>query len=117
MQKNTVKINKFSRLKKNRHFLHALLGAKSSMRKAILQNAEPDLIKTVAEIVLNLLHGNIKLSKNHRSGLIKYKSCLRKIGRSDGNLAQKRKVLVQSGGFLPILLSSLLATAVGKLIQ
>lgn len=49
--------------------------------------------------------------------LKKYKTAMRKIVEPNRTLSFKRKVLVQKGGFLPIILGALLSGIVGKIID
>lgn len=105
------------RLKVNKHILHVLKNCNTCVRKSILKNANPELIRTLCEISLNLVNGNMKVSKNCRARLKKYKKKLRELASSKGKVSSKRKILVQHGGFLPLLLGSLLTGAIGKLIE
>lgn len=101
----------------NKHFLHILKNATPQLRKNILKKANPDLVKALCEICMNTLNGNMKISKSTKSQLKKYKKTLRNLASSKLNLLRKRKILIQKGGFLPLLLSSLLTGAVGKLVE
>lgn len=105
------------RLKLNKHFLHILKYARPKLRKAILENADDELIKTLLEIVVNTLNGNHKVTKSIKSKLSKYKHCFRKLACTKVPLKKKRKIIVQTGGFLSILLPSLLSGLIGKLIN
>lgn len=97
--------------------LHVLNKCKACLRKVIIKKANPELIKTICEICLNILNGNIKISKKCKDSLKKYKKNLRKLATSKGNLASKKKIIIQKGGFLPIILGSLLSSAFAKLLE
>jgi hypothetical protein len=95
-----------------------LRNATPKMRKTILASAPDDLIKTINEIVYNILIGNHYISKKSKTGLKKYKNKLRQMVKHSRSLTTQRKVLVQSGGaFLPILLSAILSGIIGKILE
>ena len=88
------------------------------MRKDVLKTADTELIKTISEIVLNVLLGNIDLCLRDKNRLRKYKHYLRLLAAQNRNLPSKRKILVQNGGaFLPTLLTALLSSVVGTVLN
>lgn len=97
--------------------LYVLRKADKKLRKAIIENSDNDVIKTIIEIVYNTLKGNTIIKPSIKSNLKKYKNELRRISCPKRSLSSKRKVLIQKGGFLPILLSSLLSGIIGKLLE
>jgi len=101
----------------NKHILYVLKRAKTKLRNAIISNSDDELVKTLIEIVLNTLQGNHRLTNKHLNLLKRYKNVLRKISCSKRTIKATRKVLIQKGGFLPILISSLLAGVFGKLLE
>lgn len=86
--------------------LYALKSANPKLRKVILKNAPPELIKTLSEAVYNIIHGNVKIcDKSHRC-LCRYKRELRKFSSPHYNIKYKRKLITnQKGGWLSPLLS------------
>ena len=62
---------------KNIHHLKILGSCKSKLRKAILKNSESDLILTICECILNILHGNVKTTENVTQKLVNFKKTLR----------------------------------------
>lgn len=105
------------KLMTNKHFLHILKNANPQLRKNILRNSNPGLIKALCEICTNTLNGNMIISKSTKVRLKKYKKTLRNLASPKVKLTRKRNILIQKGGFLPVLLGSLLAGAVGKLVE
>lgn len=97
--------------------LYVLKNSNSKLRKALLKNGDNELIKTISEIVLNVLHGNVKLCPQSKSRLRKYKHYMRTVASQQRNIPSKRKILVQHGGFLPTLLTALLSSVVGTVIN
>lgn len=87
------------------------------MRKALIKASSPEVIKTLCEISLNTLNGNNKITKFCKSKLKKYKRELRDLACSKIKLSRKRKILVQKGGFLPILIGSVLSGLIGQIIN
>ena len=105
------------RLRANRHILQTLLNSPKSVQKSIFKTAKPELVKTFCEICQNTLSGNLKLPLHKKRALQKYKNTIRKLA-STGGLKSKRNILVnQSGGFVNVLLGSLLSGVIGKLIE
>lgn len=79
-----------------------------ALRKHFLKKLPNRTVKTICECTLNLLKGNIPLSPAKKRTLAKYKTTLRKIGTQKGSLFTKKKLIVQHGGFLNILIPAAL---------
>lgn len=105
------------RLKANKYILYTLNKAKPKLRKAIIKNSDDALIKALSEISLNTLNGNLELTGGAKNKLKKYKRKLRCIACPKRKLKSKRNILVQEGGFLPVLISSLLSSVIGALLE
>jgi hypothetical protein len=99
-----------NRLKSQFHYLHVLKDAKPQVRRALLAAADDELIKALVECVINTLNGNHKLTKEDKSKLSKYKSRLRALVNPKITFKNKRKLLVQKGGFIIPLLTSIYVT-------
>lgn len=98
--------------------LYVLKKCTPQLQRAVLKNCPDEIIETIVEIVLNILHGVHKISTSTKQNLRKYKLELRKIVSPSTTLASKRKVLVQEGGaILPIILSTVLSGLIGKFLQ
>lgn len=106
-----------NRLKSQLHFLHVLKDAKPQARRALLISAHDDLIKAIVECAINTLNGNHKLSKEDKSKLSKYKNRLRTLINPKISFKNKRKLLIQKGGFIVPLLTSILTSVIGTLIS
>ena len=105
------------RLKSRLHFLHVLKDAKLQARRALLDSTSYDLIKAIVECAINTLHGNHKLTKDKKSKLQKYKNRLRALINPKVNFKSKRKLLIQKGGFIVPLLTTILSGVIGALIN
>lgn len=101
----------------NKHMLFVLQKVSPKLRKIILQNVNVEIIKTLCEISINTLNGNNRICKKYSNCLKKYKTHLRRLACPKQSLKSKRNILVQSGGFLPALLGSLLSGVIGTLIE
>ena len=84
------------------HLLKELSIQKSKYRTVILKKAQPQLIIAICESIFNILEGNVPLSTNQLELLKKYKSVLRKLVQRN-KITYKKKLLVQSGGFLGVI--------------
>ena len=104
------------RLKKNKHLLYALKSAKPKLRSAIVKTADEELIKTICDCCLNTLNGNHKVNNSLKRKLIKHRNTLRSLASRGTGIKKKRRILTQKGGFLPMLLGSILSGVIGSLI-
>lgn len=105
------------RLKINQHILHVLKNSNAKFRKTVLKNCDIDVIKTICEIVINTLNGNNKISDRIHKRLQKHKKILRSLSCPKKTLNTKRKIIIQKGGFLPVLLGTVLSGVIGELIN
>ena len=104
-----------ARLKRNWHLLHVLDKAKPQQRKAILKTANNDLVIAICEIVDNVLRGTVKLTPAQRKKLRRYKSALRILADKKICCKDKKGLVIQNGGFLPLVLAPALSVAAGIL--
>jgi len=104
-----------NRLQSQLHFLHVLKDAKPQARLALLASAVDDLIKDIVECAINTLNGNDKLSKDEKSKFSKYKNRLGALIDPKFSFKSKRKILIQKGGLISPLLTSILSGVIGTL--
>lgn len=103
-------MSNFKRLQTNQYILYTLLTAKPKLSKAIIKNADPELIHSLCEIVHNILNGNVQLNKTLKRKLKRYKKELRRIVCPKRSVNIKRRIFVQKGaGFIPLILGSVLS--------
>jgi len=98
------------RIRSNYHSLHVLKDARPKLQRAILANSDKALINGVGECALNVLQGNVKLSNCKKWTLRNFRRQLRSVADRHVPLARKKKLIIQSGGFLVPLLSVVLPT-------
>ena len=95
------------RLKSQFHFLLVLKDAKPQSRRALLAS-ENDLIKAIVECAINTLDGKHILTKDEKSKLHKYRNRLRALVNQKVSFKSNRKILIQKGGFIFPLLTTIL---------
>ena len=107
------------RMKKQSLCLQMLIKTKNAkLRKAILEHADPELIRALCECAHNILRGNVQMTQQENERLGKYRSKLRLLASKRGlSVKQKRRKLQQTGGFLPALLAPLAASVVIPLLR
>ena len=96
--------------------LRIILNAKPELRKAMLKNADKELVRTICECVLNIINGNVKVDEKQRKKLKKHKCLLRKIVKRTGSWKKKRTIIQKGGSILISLLVPIIGTLLSKLI-
>ena len=104
-------------LKENKHILYVLKKADPKLRNAILKHVDDVVIKTINEILFNIINKNHKINKSVLDKIKPYKNTIRKVCSPETSVKQKRKHLIQKGGFLPIIISSVLSGVIGKILE
>jgi hypothetical protein len=64
------------RIRSNYYLLQGLTFGSPRLRQAIIENSDRDLMLGIAELVLNVLNGNCKISKRGVDRLLKHKAVL-----------------------------------------
>lgn len=106
------------RLEENKNFLKILTLSDKNILKSIIKGLNKQQTFCLCEIVLNLLKGNINISKEDYERLKKYKKKFRNLLKTS-KLSQKKYIL-QKGGFLEVLIPTVissLVTLVSELIK
>jgi len=105
------------RVKTNYHTMQVLKTADPKLRKAVFSKRNKELVNCISECILNVLHGNIKLTGCDTRKLQKHKAALRKVSDKRVPLFAKKKLIVQRGGFLLPLLSAVLPTLASLIVR
>lgn len=108
------------RLQNNFDTIKVLSKRNPKQNKAIIQAANNELVKCICECIQNVTNGVVKISPCSKSKLHKHKNKIRQIINKRTDMKKKRKLLEQSGGFLPLLLApvvGLLGSVVGEAIS
>ena len=87
--------------------LKLLSKLKNKPRSNFINNTNKELIHVICECCENILNGNVMLDKYSYDKLRKYKSTLRKLIKKS-NYKKKKNLIVQKGGFLPIILPAII---------
>ena len=98
------------RLKDNSIYLSALSETPTvTQRQALIKTANREQILAIAEIVLNALQGNIKLSAEDIKGIKPYSNHLRKVGSSSRvKWTERKAAAVKAGKAISFILKRLL---------
>jgi len=104
------------RLRKHLPLLRVIAGSRRPKQcQSLLQHADKEFVECLCECIQNVTQGNLHIDKHRRQRLVKHKGLLRRIIDKRTGLRRKRKLLTQSGGFLPLLLAPIIGLA-GSLI-
>lgn len=96
-------------LKKCMNKLNFLASIKNdTLRKKILKSISDEcLFKAINEIAKNYNTGNIKIHPIKRNKMKKFDRLIKKLGNDKIKKSTRRRLMLQSGGFLPILIPAL----------
>jgi hypothetical protein len=83
------------------------------LRKKLLEKIDIKCIKAICECCMNTLQGNIPLTKHQKKSLSNHKSTLRTLKNRKISLVKKRKLIIQKGGFLNVLIPAALSVLTG----
>jgi hypothetical protein len=104
------------RLKRNLTFLDLLVKAKKRQRDALINTATSDQLQCICDCATNILNENIPLTECEIKKLLRFQKHIRYIANSEDRIGNK-KVVIQKGGFLPILLTPILSAAASLLTE
>ena len=97
-------------IKENKDFLKSLAKATWFKRKSLLAKATPDQLKALQQIAYNIQQEVVPLTQTEVSKLIKgsYRKYLVAVGDQRKSIENRRKVLLQHGGFLQFIIPAAL---------
>jgi hypothetical protein len=99
------------------HHLQVLKTAKPQLRKTIINNSNNELVKSISECVLNVLHNNLKLTACQKKRLQKFKVPLSALADKRVSITAKIKLFNQRGAFIVPLLSAILPSIASLLFR
>jgi hypothetical protein len=105
-----------SRVKKHLHILKKLRCCRKKEQKAILTKGGKPLQLCLQECALNILKGNVPLSKAQFKKLKNHKNNLRQLSRKRTS-HKTRLQIEQKGGFLPLLLAPIVGSLLGGILK
>lgn len=95
--------------------LQAICKLNTQLRTALLRAADPSLVQNICECALNTLRGNVKLTAEQKEHLRKHRKALRRLASNTGSWKSKKRLVIQHGGFLPLLLAPVIEGLVAAL--
>ena len=99
---------KMKRVIDHNEILKLLSHCNKNTRSIIIQKGNKEFIYSICECILNVLNGNVILTEQQIKELKPYKQSLRKLLKNN-SIKIKKKLLIQKGGFLQIILPSIIA--------
>jgi len=103
-----------ARIHRNRDFFESLLNCTKKQRDKKVKAATKDNIDALSEAALNTLKGNVPLGSKLKTKLKRHCARIRNLAHKRISRRKKKVLLVQQGGFLPLLIPAVL-TAIGSL--
>jgi len=101
---------------RNKDYLKSLIKTSPRNRKLLIKAATPDQLRSIFEATLNVANCNVPVNLKTRNKLRKFKGAIEKVAFAKGNKCKRKQILIQQGGFLPILLSSVLGFLANQLL-
>lgn len=101
---------------KREHLSLLKLLSKCKNPKHIVQELDSEILNCISECCLNILQGNIPLSFREKAKLEKHAKKIRDLTHKKLSIKNKKKIL-QTGGFLPALLSPVIGALAGPLLK
>ena len=105
------------RVHDNYHLLAAMCQCKPKVRKAILAESDNELVQSICECALNVLNGNVHVTKQNLNKLKRYKKTLRLLTDKKCSIKQKRIVIQQKGGNILLALIPVVISTIASLIR
>lgn len=102
------------RLRKHAALLNYLSRGKPSIVRAIVKEADKDIVNLLCECAHNVVNRNIPLSPSQKRGLRKHKNKLLILLDKSVSIKKKKKAL-QTGGFIGTLLAAVLPALIGAI--
>jgi uncharacterized protein YlxP (DUF503 family) len=73
-------------------------------RNKLIDVASNNEIRAISECIMNIIQGNVPISKTQLQHLKQHKNVLRSISSKCHSMKRKRTILKQKGGFLPAII-------------
>ena len=102
-------------VKNNLPFLHLLTCCPEHQHQFLLETAIPEQIHALVQILFNIRHGNIPVSKEVKRNLKNHVDALVSLVKSSVPYNKMKQILAQGGGFIQDLLIPVL-TSIGPLM-
>ena len=86
--------------------LKILCHVKPTVARALLKGASPDFIKSLSEVCLNVLKGNVPLTPTQKRRLSRFKQDVRCMAKKTTSLKKKKTILQKGGLYFPMLIKA-----------
>ena len=117
-RKKRTQKKKGSLLKKYGPFLEGLCNIPQRYRQKTVNDCPKEILDCVGECCLNLLKGNVKLTKAQKEQLRSRRNHIRLLSTKRVTVTNKKKILNQKGGaLLGLLLKPLLGSVLGSILS
>lgn len=103
-------------LRKHVAILRTISKARPDLRKDLLKLSDQGLIRSICECADNTLKGHVKLNAVQKKKLARHKHILRRLIRKGESWKKKKRLVIQSGGFLLPLLAPVLGAVLASLL-
>ncbi len=104
------------RLWRNLPHLKDLKKSSAKKRRKIISSAPPELINTLCDCCLNATSGTLKLSEPLKKKLKRHAPAIRALSKKKQSVKKRRQILLQKGGFLPLLIAPILGLVLKGLL-
>ena len=100
-------------VKKHGAMVLAIAKSPTPLRKKLIRDVPDQVIQCISECCSNVLKGNVKLTSAQMQRLRSKRQQLRTLADKSVTIPKKKKVLNQTGGFLPFIVPLLGKAIVG----
>lgn len=114
--KNKNKRRSKSHVREHFGFLDYLRSITPKRQKLLMKGADPQILAAFSEIALNLMKKNIDLKPREKARLRPYEKQVYQLSLKK-NSSKKKKELMQKGGFLGTLISTLVPVLLGTILS
>lgn len=105
------------RILTNKKFLEYFLDVNSKQQKHLLKGASPEEINTLCEATYNVLNKNVPVDDQTKRKLRRHRNTISELTLKRRPISKRRKILIQRGGFLPIVLKAVLPILASALLS
>ena len=96
------------RIHKHSDFIRRFHKCSPKTRERYLREASAEEVRSLCECALNVYQGNIPVKPKEVVRLKPHKETLKALSFGKGGINKKRNILIQKGGFLPLLAAAVI---------
>lgn len=102
------------RMSRQTPFLTFLYTCAPRQRKSLVEHATNEQILALSQIALNILRGNVQITKAYKRKLKQYKEVIRSLASRRVSISRKRETLLKHHGLIPLLIKPTLQLLDGE---